>query len=90
VEQKAGVRLEEEEHRVPGQGVRRLLLTFDPGKLPSKEETAYLRAEGMRYEGDIKAWTLTANAENRLLAHHAYNGLLEKRGFGPQIAVPGR
>jgi hypothetical protein len=90
IDAKAGIRLEEEEKRVPGQTVPRLLLTFDDDKKPSKEESKLLHDEGLRFDGTIGSWWIPVSAQNRLLAEHAYNGVQESRGFEPQIAVPAR
>jgi hypothetical protein len=90
IDLKAGIRLEEEEQRMPGQTTTRLLLTCDDDKKPSKDESRLLHDEGLRFDPAISSWTMPATAKNRVLAQHAYNGMLESRGFEPQIAVAAR
>ncbi len=90
VDAKAGLRLEREEKRTPGQTGTRLLLVFAEGKLPSKEETTLLHREGLKFDREDKAWTMPDTAQNLLLAKHAFNGVLEMRGVEHKLAVPSR
>ena len=90
VDEKAGIRLEREEKRMPGQTGTRLLITFAKGKLPSKDEAALLEQEGFKEDHQIGSWTAPNTAAQLQLAKHAFNGVLELRGVEPRIAVPSR
>jgi hypothetical protein len=90
INETAGIRVEREEERTVGKTSPRVLLSFAEDKLPNKAETALLRQEGLVFESDDKAWAMPDTEQNRLLAMHAFNGILKLRGVERKIAVPSR
>jgi hypothetical protein len=51
----------------------------DDDKQPNQDESKLLHDEGFRFDPAISSWTMPAIAKNRLLAEHAFNGVLESR-----------
>lgn len=90
IDEEAGIRLDREEKRMPGETAPRLLITFSEGKLPTKDETAILKEEGFQFNGKDKAWWKTSSPANQHIAKIVVNALLEGRGIEPKIAVAQR
>jgi hypothetical protein len=89
-DEEAGLRLDREEHRLPGETAPRLLITFYDGKLPTKAETQLLKDEGFRFHGEDKAWWKASSPANQHIAKIVVNELCKGRGIEPRIAVTSR